>query len=607
MKRLGFIAVLLMVVSASSFAAARFTTTSEMAMGNMGHLDDPDEARAKAQSPEVQKMIQDLRVFLDKQNGKSRFKVGGNNAYIGSEYCMACHTWSTHLRDTKHMQALRRPMAMYTLQAGKGVVADYDQNGVDDFMQGLDMNEISSGFDQYKPHAPVLSYEDETYYITIGELKMPVVITQGGTGNWKQRYLVRVPVTDTNDGFSVGNYVSPIQFNEKTFEYVVYHGSDWYDAENMPRFGTTTTASELVADNSRQYSKKCIGCHTTGIRSLAADANGEWVYGAYPASLYNADDPAYLDYDHDGIMDIVNVGCEACHGPGGNHVLGAGDPDKMVGPENDGLTTKQINDICAQCHVRVKSVPNGTHDWPMMDDTYTSWMPGSEEPIENYYTNAAGYWGDGIHSKQHHQQSLDFDVSGKPTFAFHMVTCVECHSPHSARGEHQTRTSITEETDTGSLRIPTEPDNNTLCLACHATHGAFADITKEMVAEYDLNETEIGSIVSKHTNHPYGPERHMGLSRCTMCHMPKTAKSAIDNDIHSHTFQAIAPKSTLDFEMPNSCALSCHNTKVNSFGFGLDSAPAAWNTDFDVKQANKLGEYFGLGGKWWDTTPAEEK
>ena len=82
-------------------------------------------------------------------------------------------------------------MTQYSLMAGKGVVADFDRNGVDDFIQGLDFNEISSVFDRYKPNAPILSVEDGTYYITIGELKMRVVSTQGGTGEWKQRYLLQ--------------------------------------------------------------------------------------------------------------------------------------------------------------------------------------------------------------------------------------------------------------------------------------------------------------------------------------------------------------------------------------------------------------------------------
>ena len=55
---------------------------------------------------------------------------------VGDEYCIACHSWSAITHEVKHRQALRIPMAKNTLIAGKGVVADYDKNGVDDFMQG---------------------------------------------------------------------------------------------------------------------------------------------------------------------------------------------------------------------------------------------------------------------------------------------------------------------------------------------------------------------------------------------------------------------------------------------------------------------------------------
>lgn len=562
--------------------------------------------------PKIQSVVQRLEAFVTSQKtADSRFaKATAENLYVGSEYCIACHAvdrpYMANFPGTKHMQALRRPMSMYSLIPGKGVVADYDQNGIDDFMDGLDFNTISSAFDAYKPNAPILSYEDEKYYITIGELKMQVVITQGGTGDWKQRYLLRVPVTDTDTGLSASNYVSPVQFNEKTHEYVTYHASDWYDESNQPKFDSTTTAAYLSANNSRDYSNNCIKCHTTGVKSLTEDANGEWLYKAYPASLYNADDPTILDYDHDGVMDLVNIGCEACHGPGGNHILGGGDPEEIVNPAE--LTVKQKNDICAQCHVRVKSVPGNLHPWPMKDDTGEFYMPGSEEPIENFLVDKAGYWGDGFNSKQHHQQVFDLDKSGKPTFQFHMISCGDCHYNHSNHDNHQIRSRISEELDDGStLTISTENDNNTLCLACHATHGDFENITKEMVADYETNEAAIGNIVAEHSHHPYGPDRSMGLSRCSKCHMPKVAKSAISYDIHSHTFDAIAPKKTLDYNMPNTCATSCHNTKVNSFGFGLDPDNTVWNDDFDITQANKLMEYYGDGGKWWDTTEEAAK
>ncbi|MFA9566508.1 MAG: hypothetical protein ACERLM_17735, partial [Acidimicrobiales bacterium] len=167
---------------------------------------------------------------------------------------------------------------------------------------------------------------------------------------------------------------------------------------------------------------------------------------------------------------------------------------------------------------------------------------------------------------------------------------------------------VTRIVDDG-LTISTENDNNTLCLACHATHGAFEEITPEMVAEYEENEGEIGAIVAAHSNHPYGPERSMGLSRCSKCHMPKTAKSAINYDIHGHTYEPIAPEKTLMYQeqggMPNACAVSCHAQKVNSFGLGLDPDISVWNAPFDVDLAEDLEIFFGPGGLWWDTDHEE--
>jgi len=167
---------------------------------------------------------------------------------------------------------------------------------------------------------------------------------------------------------------------------------------------------------------------------------------------------------------------------------------------------------------------------------------------------------------------------------------------------------VTSITDDG-LRIPTSNDNNTLCLACHATHEPFEEITPEMVAEYDENESEIGDVVSAHSYHPYGPERSMGLSRCSKCHMPKTAKSAINYDIHGHTYEPVAPEKTLMYQdaggMPNACAVSCHSQKVNSFGLGYDPDISVWNADFDVDLAEDLMIFFGPGGLWWDTDHEE--
>lgn len=534
---------------------------------------------------------------------KAQLQAG---TYVGSEFCIACHQDKASWRDSKHAQALRRPMDRYSLQPGKGVVNDYDNNGVDDFKQGLDFNAISSAFDPYKPNAPILGYQaaTDTYTITIGQLTLPVVCTQGGTGSWKQRYLVRVPVSDLPGGLSAENYVSPIQYNEKTREYVLYNASNWYDANKQPKFTPATTAAQLAAANGSTYSKKCIGCHTTGLRRLQQTGQGEWVYNGFVAVLYNEDDPSYFDYDHDGLSDIVNIGCESCHGPGSAHILGGGDPTKIVNPAD--LTVDQANEVCGQCHGRYTSVPNHTFEWPIKDDTMTPFTPGSTEPLANFYANAAGLWPDGQSSKQHHQQFQDFYLSPHPTNPYDKVTCFDCHDPHAAQGAHQIVTSITK----GSLVIPTANDNDTLCLACHAGYGPFAGLTRQQIADYEQNKAAIGEVVSAHSKHLYNPEGKIGLSRCSKCHLPNVAVSAITYDIHSHTFAPIEPAKTLDTQgqggMPNACAVSCHQGRPLDFlGTYFSCNPfGTWNDGGDVKTATILKGYYGPGGSWWNTTPS---
>lgn len=526
-------------------------------------------------------------------------QTAAGNAYVGSEFCIACHSTHAGWRETKHAQALRRPMAQYEGVAGKGPVNDYDQDGTNDFRQGLDFNQIASVFDKYKPNAPKLSIEGSTYFVSIGAAKMPVVFTQGGTGEWKQRYGVRLPVSDLAAAASAEVYMTPIQYNEATHGYVLYNDANWYDQTTLQPKWTPGMTSSQVSAHGGTYSKKCIGCHTTGFRELSQTPTGEWVARNNVAVLFAPDDPGYFDYDGDGLAEMVNIGCESCHGPGGRHVLGGGDPSKIVNPAE--LDTQAANEVCGQCHIRVRSVPAGTHEWPYNDSTKEQWVPGSGQALAGFFTDAGGYWPDGQHSKQHHQQYEDLYRSTKPTFQFHPVRCSECHNPHSKTANSY---QIVDHIVDGGLSIPTSNDNNTLCLACHATQGAFDAVTKEQVAAYDENVGHIGEVVSAHAHHPYGPDRAMGLARCSTCHMPKVATTAVAYDIHSHTFEPIAPEKTVRYQpqggMPNACAVSCHATKVNSFGLGLDPAIGTWNATFDIDLANALMTYYGPGGLWWD-------
>lgn len=530
--------------------------------------------------------------------------------YVGPEKCLSCHNnsalgdktgWRTSIMANGYSAVLDDT---HSMEDKNGVVADYDQNGIDDFIDGLNFNDISSAFDPYKPNAPILSYNNG-YFIQIGDVVHKVYLTYGGSGFWKQRYVVKI---NTSEGESNDYYVSPIQYNEKTHEYVLYHPDAWYDSNNQPIYTSSSTLAD-ASQNSRSLAKGCSGCHVTGLDIQGQDANGEWMFsgaGVMDEALY-AGKVNYYDIDGDGDLDQINIGCERCHGPGEDHAVNfPGDTSKIINPSKD-LTPTQANNLCGMCHTRGKSLPNGTFGFPFDDANLTGWAVG--DMVADFYSDGTGLWPDNKSSKKHHQQFHDFYESSKPTFEFHNVACYECHDVHNT-AEHNIREEIVEEDSLGNpITIATEPDNNTLCLACHSTHGDFAGISKEWVADYNNHISDIAPIVSAHTNHPYDPDGPLATSRCIKCHQPKTAKSAINYDVHSHTFEPIPPQKTVLFDMPNACAVSCH-MKDGYPNFGIDFTNddlGDWSEATDQALADTLMHWYGPGGVWWDHVVSVER
>lgn len=272
-------------------------------------------------------------------------------------------------------------------------------------------------------------------------------------GQFSQRYLTEI------DGEL---YVLPAQWNVATDEWVAYHPEDWRE---------------------RPYTKHCAGCHTTGFEA----ASGEWF--------------------EDGVQ------CEACHGPGLEHVALAGDPAHIVNPAL--LTFDEQTEICGQCHLRGYD-PSGQFAFP------TDYQPGGALALDEAFVatdEADAFFPDGS-SKRHHQEYLDWQLSGHASG----VACAFCHVSHS-RGEtrHQTRF-------VGDHR----------CVICH-------EEKKDLALHI-----------------PYHPPDEVV---CTDCHMPTLAEEAAAEynfDIHSHTFWPPDPRVTIQNggqeKMPNACNL-CHTDK----------------------------------------------
>ncbi len=523
--------------------------------------------------------------------------------YLGSEACLACHKQAAGWRTSLHATGLKTVATdAMSMQTKNGIIVDYDRNGVDDFSQGLDFNRISSAFDKYKPNAPVLKYTaGKGYSITIGKVEYLVVATHGGSGLYKQRFLIKYAVTDRPGGLSAGTYYSPIQYNEATNQYVEYEPTYWYNADNTPKFSGPISAKD--AAKGKSFDKGCSGCHATAV-GISVDSNGEYVAVAPTVAIAPDNDPHYFDLGGVGMKQAFNIGCERCHGPGSQHVMGGGDKSKIVNPKN--LTAMQQNTLCGSCHSRGASVPNGIHEFPYNEATKEAFPSYTGEGLEDYWKPAPGLWANTNVSRQHHQQFQDFKNSAKWEFAYHKVTCMDCHNVHNTNEHNIIDTMTVDGPDGATLKLSVKVEDNSLCLGCHAGFGPFQALKREQIADMQGNWLNIASVVSQHTVHPYAPEREVGLSRCTECHMAKVASSGAPYDISSHGFKVVQPKMTLDAQakggMPNSCAVRCHRPLAPLFGLPADTSLTNWAEPSDVALANFLQGYLEA---WWPQQPQQ--
>ncbi len=403
---------------------------------------------------------------------------------------------------------------------------------------------------------------------------------------WKQRYLVKIDSS---------YYMLPIQWNlnkyldNSTGSWTSYAPGTWFNSDG------TLKATNTNSFRAKSYDKNCAGCHVTGLnitKYVTAQNDTFWI-----AKWAN----------NNSSKDII-IGCENCHGPGAEHAS-TGDKTKIINPKN--LSYERQVEVCGQCHFRGSSTM-GTHEYAWDEANNKSYIPG--DSLGLYIIHKPGLWPDNYTSRSHHQQYTDFLKSKHYTNPYRKVTCSDCHNPHKVTSnEHQVVDSLYVRDQSGEyIWIRTSYKDNTLCLACHAGYGPFAGLTRAMIKDPVANKDTIVAVVTRHTHHSYDPKNENntgGASRCIKCHMPTTAITAKAYDIHSHTFEAISPKKTLDYKdvttptkgMLNSCAISCHRNptgNIPTFGIGTDASLTDWTEPTDIQLADTLWRYFR---SWWPT------
>ncbi|GDX80536.1 hypothetical protein LBMAG42_23470 [Deltaproteobacteria bacterium] len=300
--------------------------------------------------------------------------------------------------------------------------------------------------------------------------------------------------------------------------------SGWVVGDTAPWLdGAGAFAYSGTPDVATSAEANCFGCHATGF-TLSENAG---VVSMAGVTITGAR------------WDEAGVGCEACHGPGSEHVnavAGEG-PATITNPAH--LDAERANDVCSQCHDARIGNANTPYAWSATDGMFA---PGDD--IAGFGTSAFISWSSGA-AKVPHAQGGELSLS-KHTTAGWDARCSDCHTSHGGGFTAETRQSAAD---------------NSLCLGCHSTLSFEGSL----------------ELTAAHTGHPvYVPETVVEEGRCVGCHMPSTAAQLVwsnesgAGDLRSHRMAIIAPSATVaDFAaagatelpagefIPNACQ-ECH-------------------------------------------------
>ena len=281
-----------------------------------------------------------------------------------------------------------------------------------------------------------------------------------------------------------------------------------------------------------------------------ADGGQRW-YHLYPEEIIAADDPLHWTgpyanwnarcaechstdvkkhYDaktrsYATTYEQIDVGCEACHGPGQNHVALANknalksaehagfmmslaargrwirSANEPIAHRSELLDNNVQIDNCARCHARRGTLNDYHYGADLLDTHRLSLLEAPLYWPDGQIRDEVYVYGSFIQSKMHQAG----------------VVCTDCHNPHS-----------------NELRA----DGNGVCAQCHQP------------SHYDRSE---------HHRHKPGTEG----AQCVNCHMPAQLYMGVDWR-HDHSMRIPRPDLSLTTGSPNACT-QCHQDKSDSW------------------------------------------
>ena len=259
----------------------------------------------------------------------------------------------------------------------------------------------------------------------------------------------------------------------------------------------------------------CAECHSTNLRKN---------YDSY-RDTYNT------------VWDEIDVGCQACHGPGNKHVTWAragtdGDNNGLV---VDLARTAAIElDVCAGCHSRRQRITDvDQHAQPFLDNFRPSTLQEDLYHADGQIQDEVYVWGSFTQSKMH--------AAG--------VRCTNCHNPHSLH-----------------LRA----EGNAVCTQCHQENPS-SRFPMLQAKRYDTRE------------HHFHEPTSTG-AQCINCHMPEKTYMVVDPR-RDHSFRIPRPDLSTSIGAPNTCS-ACHDDQSDTWA--AEQAVAWWGASDEVPHYGEI-------------------